>query len=183
MAEKIIGTIGKKDIKNVHKDKSYKVWVHLLERCYSSHKLKERNAYLDCVVCEEWKTYSNFKKWFDEHYIEGWQIDKDLFSNGTKIYSPQTCCYLPAILNNALTYSHRERHCLLTTGVRVKHGRFYAAIKRYYKTKHLGVFDTIEEAINAYQVAKFKYITEITEQYKDKLEPRVYEFIISKYKI
>ena len=40
MAEKIIGNIGKKDIKNVHKDKSYKVWVHLLERCYSSHKLK-----------------------------------------------------------------------------------------------------------------------------------------------
>lgn len=44
--------------------------------------------------------------WWDRD----WQVDKDLLSTGTKVYSPSTCCLLPSELNSALKlpYKHEK---------------------------------------------------------------------------
>lgn len=75
--------------------KSYKVWKSMIERCYN----KNNHAYKHygekgVTICNEWNLYSNFKKWFDKNYIEGFQIDKD-FAGG-KLYSPETCIFISA---------------------------------------------------------------------------------------
>lgn len=46
-----------------------------------------------------WKYLSNFKKWYDEHYVEGWHLDKDILMQGNKFYSPETCCFVPFEIN------------------------------------------------------------------------------------
>lgn len=89
--------------------KSYNTWKNMLERCYDDKLLKKYPTYTDCTVCEEWLYFSNFKKWFDEHYR--WDLDekglrpcldKDLLVKGNKIYSPDTCIFLPNSVNSFL---------------------------------------------------------------------------------
>ena len=69
---------------------AYKKWKCMLERCYGSRDLA---AYQGCVVCEEWHNFQNFANWavsqkgFGE---DGWHLDKDILSEGRKIYSPET---------------------------------------------------------------------------------------------
>lgn len=87
---------------------SYKKWYRMLERCYGKRVYK---TYRDCTVCEEWKIYSNFEKWFDDNYyeIEGEavELDKDIlcdfYNIKEKIYSPETCLLVPSSINSMFT--------------------------------------------------------------------------------
>ena len=80
----------------------------MLQRCYRNDG--RNKAYRDVEVAEEWHNYSNFLSWFNAHiydssYIRQWklQLDKDLLSvEGKKIYSPETCCFLPSPINSIL---------------------------------------------------------------------------------
>lgn len=130
--------------------KSYQLWYAMLERC------KRYNAYKNVVVCEEWKTFSNFKKWHDANYIEGYALDKDLFSNGSKIYSPDTCCYLPVGLNTLLGLSKKQNNGL-PLGVyksNTKSCRYRVHLMHNRKRIHVGSFSTEEEAFAAYKSKK-----------------------------
>ena len=48
-------------------------------------------TYIGCTVCIEWNNFQNFAGWFNENYIEGYDLDKDIKVNGNKVYSPVTC--------------------------------------------------------------------------------------------
>lgn len=77
------------------KPKSYKVWSSMIDRCYNiKNSYYHRYGGRGVVVCDEWLFFPNFKKWFDENYAEGWQIDKDISQSG--FYSPQTCSFVSA---------------------------------------------------------------------------------------
>lgn len=95
---------GKKNIK------SYVVWIDMLRRCYNT-KNKNYSQYggKKVKVCDEWLSFSNFKKWFDENYRfdlekQGFRIelDKDLLGKNSKVYSPETCIFLPHNVNSHL---------------------------------------------------------------------------------
>lgn len=79
--------VGTLDVKGASKTKAYKVWDCMLKRCYSKNDKNHKSSYKDCVVCDEWLLYSNFEKWYNNNYIEGYSIDKDLLSPGNRIYS------------------------------------------------------------------------------------------------
>ena len=87
----------------------YNAWLRMLERCYSK-KLHERfPSYIDCCVSDGFKDYSKWRKWYDNYQYkhDGWQLDKDLLVKGNKIYSSETCVFLPHIINSALTKSNK----------------------------------------------------------------------------
>lgn len=74
--------------------KQYKTWIGMLERCYSEKLHKKHPTYIGCTVCDEWLNFQNFAEWFDENYIEGLSLDKDIKINGNKKYSPYTCLFV-----------------------------------------------------------------------------------------
>lgn len=74
--------------------KSYECWVNMYTRCYSEIYQKEFPTYKGCTVAEEWHNFQNFAKWFEENYIEGYQLDKDIKVEGNKIYGPDTCMFV-----------------------------------------------------------------------------------------
>ena len=83
--------------------KFYDVWYAMLTRCYSD-KLQTRSpTYRGCSVCDEWLSLSTFKVWFDANYREGTALDKDILIPGNKVYSPDTCSFVPAYINSLLT--------------------------------------------------------------------------------
>ena len=78
--------------------RSYRSWISMLSRCYGEKELNNRPSYKGCSVCDEWLLFSNFKKWFDDPtngYQNGYCLDKDILIKGNKVYSPNTCCFVP----------------------------------------------------------------------------------------
>lgn len=162
---------------------SYNVWKDMIRRCYDEGRLKRHPTYKGVSVCEEWKYFSKFKEWFDEHYVEGWHLDKDVLCNDKKQYSPSNCCFLPPKINSTLAYkkkSNKEYCC----GVFRPHANspFTACLHTDNGNCYLGKFNTQEQAFVAYKRAKEERIRQLAEEFKDQIEPRVYEALMN-YKI
>ena len=89
----------------------YKLWYNILRRCYdiTQHARTKGRSYSDCEVCDEWKRLSNFET--DIKTLPGYglwvfnsnsmELDKDILSKGSKIYSKKNCCFIPKEVNHA----------------------------------------------------------------------------------
>lgn len=165
--------------------KEYNIWSSMIGRCYSEALRHKFPTYKDVTVCEEWECFQNFAEWFEQNWKpwmdNTWQLDKDILIKGNKVYSPETCAFIPSKINLIFT-NCRNKNNLYPTGVRKKKNRFISTIHINKKVKYLGVFDTIEEAFNAYKVEKEKYIKEIAEEWKDQITDQTYQALIN-YKV
>ena len=160
-------------------DRCYRVWRSMLERCYSARWKRLYPTYEDCVVCEDWKTYSQFKRWFDENYIVGYDLDKDLFSKGEKIYSPEYCTFLPPQINKMLISNYRKNG--RKVGVyKSSKNRYVATINTNKKLIHLGCFVNEDDAHFAYVKARREYIKSVAKEfyYSGKISRKVYEALL-----
>tara|TARA_R110001632_G_scaffold3822_2_gene16763 strand:- start:989 stop:1642 length:654 start_codon:yes stop_codon:yes gene_type:complete len=83
-------------IKGGTRCKAYFTWASMLRRCYSDKGKANDPSYRGVTVCSQWHNYQNFAKWFDENYIKGFHIDKDLKQAcvDNKVYSPKTCQFI-----------------------------------------------------------------------------------------
>lgn len=161
---------------------SYHVWADILYRCHTAKGHLDCPAYTDCYICEEWKRYSSFKKWFDENYVEGYQLDKDILVKGNRVYSPDTCCFVPNDINMLLSKSKSRR--ALPTGVH-KHSqcnRYVAQLSIHNKVNRLGLYKTVEEAFAAYKEAKEAYIRALASKHYAQgcLAYNVYEALMNR---
>lgn len=177
--------IGCNDLLYTRGTPSYSAWTSMLERCYSEKYHDKKPTYKGCVVCKEWLTFSSFKEWFDSQengFKEGYVLDKDIIVKGNKLYSPQTCCIIPPELNSLITNRKNHRGKFPVGVHRVKSGRYQARLGA--KRLNIGVFNTPEEAFNAYKNAKERYIREIAEKYfkEGKITKKVYLALIE-YKV
>lgn len=159
----------------------YSVWFYMVERCYNPKRHITMPTYICCEVCDEWKQLSNFKMWFDEHYVAGWELDKDILVKGNKVYSPETCCFVPLEINVLLTKTDRKRGDL-PIGVHRQKKSYISQLSKGKTNAYLGSFATPKEAFDAYKTAKEAYIKEVADRWKDQLEPRVYEALYN-YKV
>ena len=103
-----------------------------------------------------------------------------LDSNQLSQYSPNDLNHVDALVCvlNALGRATRGE---FPVGVHYEksRGKFQAYIRVYGKRKHLGRFDTPEEAFNTYKQAKEAYIKEVANKWKDKIDQRVYEALMN----
>lgn len=146
----------------------YQKWVDMLERCYSEKYQEKFPTYIGCKVCDEWLTFSKFKEWM---IIQDWKnkhIDKDIIVIGNKLYSPETCCFVFEKINLLLTSSNARRG-KYPQGVKIdKRSNKYQSRLSYNGTqKHLGMFNTPEEASQVYRKAKSKLITDVANEQND----------------
>lgn len=182
--------VGYFDLENVGemtplKIKARSYWRAMLQRCYDKKFLEKHPTYQGCYVCEEWLTFSNFLKWFEKNYKEGYELDKDLLSGKeNKIYSPETCCFLPHELNGLICRCNGLRRDGLPIGVRKNNRSYSAELRKTMKTVKVGHFPTIEEAFNAYKEAKEAYIKELAQKHFDSgnINKKVYDAFIN-YKV
>lgn len=150
--------------------KEYNTWFGMISRCYNEKGRLRCPTYKDVIVCEEWHNFQNFAEWFEDNYVEGYHLDKDILVKGNKIYSPQTCAFVPQCINSSFTGSKRD----LPIGVYYLRGRYQASTPKHDKKTYLGFYKTIDEAFYAYKIAKEKYIRELADEWKNKIDSRVY---------
>ena len=111
--------------------------------------------------CQEQHGYLNKE---DNGYY--WQLDKDIMFPGNKIYSPETCVFVPAKLNSI--FVERENDEGLPIGVRrIKNSnRFSTRCRNIEGVRvHLGTYATPEEASNKYLEFKGCVVVETLELY------------------
>ena len=181
-----VGFIGVGDFKtcdeNGKETKCHKTWHAMHIRCYDPKYHEKRPTYENCTVCEEWNNYQVYAKWHNENYYEvgneKMALDKDILCKGNKVYSPDTCIFVPNSINVLFTKSDETRG-EYPIGVS-KHGnKFRARLNKGDERIHLGIYSTVEEAFLAYKQAKEQYIKEVAEEYKDKIPHRLYEAMIN----
>jgi hypothetical protein len=167
--------------KSVH-FKNYVTWTTMLSRCYSEEYQEKYPTYKDVTVCDEWHNFQNFAQWFEESYnpetMEGWHLDKDILVKGNKIYSPETCCFVPSEINHLFSKSNNKRG-KYPIGVYKNKLLFQSQISIGGVNKSLNTSNTIEEAFNTYKIAKEGHIKTIAEIWKDSINIRVYEAMIN----
>lgn len=164
----------------------YSRWQSILKRCYTNNEI-ENPTYKGCTVCEEWLNFQNFAEWYEDNYYEieneKMQIDKDILHKGNKIYSPETCVFVPARINYLFTKNNKNRGNL-PIGVYYddKINKYIASYNKLNKHVHIGCYDDSIEAFESYKKIKEKYIKEIAEEYKDKIPQKLYDALY-KYQV
>lgn len=177
---RLILGVGKNDVDIfMNHDKPYILWNGMLARCYNPKILQKKPTYKDVSVCDDWHYFSNFLKWYKEKgiwYRNGWELDKDILIKGNKVYSPQTCCFVPKEINSLLTNrkSRRGENPIGVSFIKSKN-KFVATIAINGKNKTLGHYNNNIDAFYMYKTEKEKRIKELADKYKSELEPRVYE--------
>ena len=89
--------------------KEYSLWTDMLLRCTNKVLLK-RPTYEGTACSESFKSYTFFYEWcnqqkgFNEKDKNGrkWNLDKDLLVKGNKLYSEDTCVFVPHRINSLL---------------------------------------------------------------------------------
>ena len=163
--------------------KEYKLWTSMLVRCYSDNFKKRQPTYEGCEVSDNFKSYEYFYEWCHEQVgfgNEGFHLDKDLLIKGNKVYSEDSCVFIPSEINSLLvkrTASRGEHLIGVCWSKRDK--AFVSQVgKSKGKQEHLGYFKTELEAFNAYKTAKESFIKEQAEKFKSQIDPRAYEALM-----
>lgn len=186
---------------DIDNQECYRLWSTLINRAVyhsNSHEI-----YKETSICDEWRVYDNFKKWYEENYYtlpsgESVQLDKDILVKHNTVYSPSTCIFVPQTINGLLTNRAKatiaKRICskntspissdMLPIGVTWCNDKkkYRASINYHGKVKNLGRFNTVEEAFNVYKIAKEQYIKDTANEYKQYIPNKLYEALIN-YKV
>ena len=183
----ILGTKYPPSVNGV-KTKEYELWQNMLQRCYSDTYKKKNPTYEGCEVSENFKSYEYFYEWchkqvgFDnDGNGNSFQLDKDLLVKGNKVYNEFTCVFLPKEINLLLVKreSLRGNHLIGVCWHNASKSFVSRVNKNKGKQEYLGSFNTEVEAFNAYKTAKESFIKEQANKWKDKIDPRAYNALMS----
>ena len=181
-----IGYIGEGKYKakeNGKRTRVYDAWYSMLKRCYSDKLHEKHPTYKNCSVTEKWHNFQNFGKWFDNNYYEvtGEEmcLDKDILIKGNKIYSSDTCIFVPHAINSLFVKRDNDRgeSVIGTTPFKGKYVAQCSLINpETGKTKreYLGLYNTELEAFEVYKYYKEKNIKEVADYYKDLIPDKLY---------
>ena len=162
--------INKRGIK-INRKYDYLIWYGMLKRCYDPKYQKKYPTYKGCKVEEYLLNFQHMCKWLEENYYEIPEeimcLDKDILCKGNKVYSRDTCIFVPERINVLFTKCDKTRGdcpigmCLSSSGnyqVECHDG--------YGKSVYLGVYSTKEEAFEVYKNYKEKVIKEVIDSYE-----------------
>lgn len=164
--------------------KEYTLWKGMLERCYNSICQTKYPTYIGCTVSNDFKNYSYFFEWCNVQIgfgNESYELDKDLIQKNNKVYSENTCVFLPKELNIVFMNRSNDKS-ILPIGVTRNGNNFSARCSINGIRKSIGTFTTPELAFNAYKTFKESHIKELAEKYKDVIDPRAYQALL-KYEV
>ena len=160
----------------------YVLWLNMLRRCFSEKRLEEFPTYKSCTVSENFKHYSYFYDWCQSQIgfsSDGWHLDKDLLIKGNKLYSEDSCLFLPPKVNTLILNckAHRGK---LPVGVCLEKssGKFTSDCQYEGRRKKIGRYSTPQAAFEAYKIFKEAYIKQVAEQYKSQIDPRAYKALL-----
>lgn len=183
MAKILVFGVGECDFSPVKNDgieiKSYEAWKNMLRRCYEKAWKDKRPSYSGSSVSDEWLKFSTFKRFYDENFVDGYVLDKDLLKYGNKMYSSGSCVFIPQELNKFITFNKKTKgECPIGVCKRSDGKAYCAAISINGKTKHMGSYKTSDQAHEQWLSKKI----ELAYGYKDlcdRIHPELFNGLIT----
>jgi hypothetical protein len=173
-----VGYLGIGKYNNKTHPKIYQTWRGMLGRGHYEKLQERRPTYKGCSVAEDWHNFQVFAEWFENNYKESYVLDKDILQKGNKIYSPETCCFVPQEINNLLI-KYDSKRGKYPIGIHKVGNRFKVQLSINGIQAHLGYFKTIEEAFEAYKTAKEIYIEEMADKWRGQITEPTYQALIN----
>lgn len=165
--------------KNGKDTDEYDIWYHMIRRCYDPKYQERETTYKDCTVEDYLLNFQNMGEWINDNYYEipgeVMHLDKDILCKGNKVYSRETCIFVPQRINNLFIKSDKTRgDC--PVGVTPNSSGNYQAYcgNGYGKQVKLGTYSTEEEAFRVYKEYKEKVIKETIDSYEGKIPEPFY---------
>lgn len=160
---------------------AYQAWFNMLTRCYCPKKHLIQPTYVGCSVAEDWLDFQDFAEWYHSHpYSElGYELDKDLLSPNNKVYSPSTCVFVPQELNKILC-GRKSLRGKLPQGVTFnkRSARFKVQLSANSCRVHLGYFDCVNEAYQAYKTAKERHVKNKALEWANRIDWNVFQALM-----
>ncbi len=169
----------------------YRKWQGMLQRCFDN-KLKEKYpTYKDTACCERWLCFANFledfeilKQEYNWNEDEKLNLDKDILHKGNKVYSLENCVLVPEWINKLFIKCDASRSDYpIDVSYRKDKKKYEAQCNINGKHTGLGYHSTIEQAFNAYKIAKEQEIKRIANDCTSKgyitKDSRLYNAMIS----
>ena len=161
----------------------YQLWKNMIKRCFDEKYKQKHPTYNDVTCSKEWLSMTNFiedvskMKGFG---LSGWELDKDILVKGNKLYSKDTCCFVPAEINSLLIKRDNSRG-EWPVGVNFDKSRakFKAQLTINGKKKFLGRFNTPEEAFQVYKLSKEAQIKFVAQKWQHLLDERVFQALMA----
>lgn len=162
---------------------SYSVWHSMLRRCYSEVYHKTKPTYIGVEVQPDWLYLSNFHSWFVLNHVEDWHLDKDLLGGDKRIYSEDTCTFLPSEINSALQTDKLSTNLPPGVSYKTSHAKYVAQLSTNNegtrKNIHLIIHDDPMVCFAAYKEAKENYLKTLAEKYKYELKYESYQALLA----
>lgn len=144
-------------------DKTHETWENMRARCKRSKNplITEYYQKKSISCCDRWSKYKNFLE--DMGYKpDGMWLDR---IDNDKGYSKENCRWITVSHSNSNKSRKRENN--LPRGVvKNKKGRYVATITFKKVRKHIGTFNTITEAENAFLIVYRSYYNELPPEYR-----------------
>jgi hypothetical protein len=158
--------------------KCYDTWRQMIRRCYDKKFQEKYPTYKHCRVCDEWLNFQNFAEWYYDNFyeIEGETmcLDKDILMKHNKIYSPETCIFVPQTINGLFVKCDKSRGESVI-GTSPHQGKYVVNCclinpeTGESKNEYLGIYDTQEKAFEVYKYYKEKNIKMVADYYFGKI--------------
>ena len=149
----------------------YRIYYNMLMRCYDPKFQEKHPSYKGCTAENDWLNFQNMAEWIENNYYEvpGEQmhLDKDILCKGNKVYSRETCIFVPQRINELFVKRDKSRgDCPI--GVSPTSSCNYQATCNDGNGKYiyLGSYSSKEEAFQVYKVYKEKIIKETIDSYE-----------------
>ena len=152
----------------------YKIYYSMLMRCYDSKYQEKYPTYKGCKVEDYLLNFQHMGEWIDENYYEvpGEQmcLDKDILCKGNKVYSRETCIFVPQRINTLFVKRDNDRGNNPIGTTPNSSGSYEAQCNDGYGERiYLGSYSTKEEAFYVYKNYKEKLIKETIDSYEGKI--------------
>ena len=164
--------------------KEYHLWRGMIERCFDRKCQALKPNYKGCDVSDNFLNYSYFYDWCHKQIGFGkvdekgksWCLDKDILFTGNKLYSEDTCAFVPHEINSFFVDCGAKRgEYPVGVSLNKTSGKFQARCSVNGKTQRIGLFNTPEEAFAVYKPFKETLCKELAIKWKEEIDPRVYE--------
>ena len=157
----------------------YNIWHEMLRRCYDPKFHEKHSTYKDCTVEDYLLNFQHMGKWLEDNYYEvpgeKMCLDKDILCKGNKIYSRDTCIFVPERINLLFTKRDKSRGNSPIGATPNSSGNYQVRCHdEYGKSIYLGTYNTKEKAFQVYKQYKEKVIKKVIDSYKEKIPEPFY---------
>ena len=159
--------------------REYIIWRDMLKRCYDPKYQEKYPTYKGCRVEDYLLNFQHMGEWLENNYYEVpgevMCLDKDILYKGNKIYSRDTCIFVPERINLLFTKRGNDRGKDPIGVYQLSSGNYQVSCNNGYgKVIYLGTYSTEEEAFQVYKEYKERVIKNVIDSYEGRIPEPFY---------